>query len=194
MARVNILDRFRPVGAPGPAGLAGVPAADEQGPAAELAPVFAALAADVESCHRLVEEARHWVDGLPGGCLNIAHEDVDRHADGGLADQVALRFLDRTHPTQELTYAKLRELTDAFAIALRTVGVSPGERVSTLLNRSPALYVTALGSIKNGSVYCPLFPAFGPEPVRERLALGSVRGLVTDPEAYQRKVAPIRDL
>ena len=161
----------------------------------ERTPKRTPLIGDYEERRRTFtwNEARHWVDGLPGGCLNIAHEDVDRHADGGLADQVALRFLDRTHPTQELTYAKLRELTDAFAIALRTVGVSPGERVSTLLNRSPALYVTALGSIKNGSVYCPLFPAFGPEPVRERLALGSVRVLVTDPEAYQRKVAPIRD-
>jgi hypothetical protein len=72
MARVNILDRFRPVGAPGPAGLAGVPAADEQGPAAELAPVFAALAADVESCHRLVEEARQEADGA----LVRAHEQA----------------------------------------------------------------------------------------------------------------------
>ena len=139
------------------------------------------------------DEARGWVDGLPDGCLNIAYEAVDRHAASGLADQVALRFLDRTRPTEELTYAGLRELTDAFAIALRTVGVRPGERVSTLLNRSQALYVTALGALKNGSVYCPLFPAFGPEPVRERLELGSVRVLVTDSEAYQRKVAPIRD-
>ena len=72
MARVNILDRFRPVGAPGPAGLAGVPAADEQGPAAELAPVFAALAADVESCHRLVEEARQEADSA----LVRAHEQA----------------------------------------------------------------------------------------------------------------------
>jgi acetyl-CoA synthetase len=139
------------------------------------------------------DEARGWIDGLPDGRLNIAYEAVDRHAASGLADQVALRFLDRTLPTQELTYAELRELTDAFAIALRTMGVRPGERVCTLLNRSPALYVTALGTLKNGNVYCPLFPAFGPEPVRERLELGSVRVLVTDSEAYQRKVAPILD-
>lgn len=58
MARLSILDRFRPVGAPGPAGPAGVPAADDQGPAAELAPVFAALADDVAGCAALVEEAR----------------------------------------------------------------------------------------------------------------------------------------
>jgi vacuolar-type H+-ATPase subunit H len=58
MARASILDRFRPVGAPGPAGPAGIPAVDEPGHAAELAPVFAALAPELESCRRLVDEAQ----------------------------------------------------------------------------------------------------------------------------------------
>ena len=58
MARLSILDRFRPVGTPGAAGPAGVPAADDQGRAAELAPVFAALAGDVAACEALVAEAR----------------------------------------------------------------------------------------------------------------------------------------
>jgi hypothetical protein len=57
MARVNILDRFRPVGAPGPAGATGVPSDDARGPAWELAPVFAALRADVESADASVEAA-----------------------------------------------------------------------------------------------------------------------------------------
>lgn len=63
MARSNILDRFRPAGAPGPAGPVGVPATGDQGPAVELAPVFAALGADVESCRRMVDEARREADG-----------------------------------------------------------------------------------------------------------------------------------
>jgi vacuolar-type H+-ATPase subunit H len=63
MTRLSILDRFRPVGAPGPAGPAGVPAADDQGPAAELAPVFAALADDAASCAALIEEARLSAEG-----------------------------------------------------------------------------------------------------------------------------------
>lgn len=57
MAGLSILDRFRPVGAPGPAGPAGVPAADDQGRAAELSPVFAALAGDVAACEALVADA-----------------------------------------------------------------------------------------------------------------------------------------
>jgi len=62
MARPNILDRFRPVGAPGPAGPAGVPAVDDLGPAVELAPVFAALDADVQSARMVVEQALREAD------------------------------------------------------------------------------------------------------------------------------------
>lgn len=58
MVRLTILDRFRPVGTPGAAGPTGVPTADEQGPAAELIPVFAALEADVAACTALVADAR----------------------------------------------------------------------------------------------------------------------------------------
>jgi len=47
-----------------------VPAVGDYGPAAELAPVFAALAADVESCRRLVEQAHREADDA----LSRAHE------------------------------------------------------------------------------------------------------------------------
>jgi len=70
LAPLSILDRFRTVGAPGPAGPAGVPATGDHGPAAELAPVFAALAADVQSCRGLVDEARRQADQA----LSLAHE------------------------------------------------------------------------------------------------------------------------
>jgi hypothetical protein len=70
VAQLSFLDRFRPVGAPGPAGPAGVPTADDQGPAVELAPVFDALAADVQGCRRLVDEARREAEAA----LSLAHE------------------------------------------------------------------------------------------------------------------------
>ena len=58
MALLSFLDRFRPAGAPGPAGPVGVPAVDDQGPTAELAAVFAALAPDVTWAQALIEEAQ----------------------------------------------------------------------------------------------------------------------------------------
>ncbi|MET4061030.1 hypothetical protein ABIB35_002588 [Arthrobacter sp. UYP6] len=57
MARNSLLDRFRPVGAPGPAGPAGVPATDDQGPEAELLPVFEALDPTIREAGDLTTDA-----------------------------------------------------------------------------------------------------------------------------------------
>lgn len=46
----NLLQRLRPAGAPGTAGPVAVPAKAEDGPAAELAPVFEALASVISRC------------------------------------------------------------------------------------------------------------------------------------------------
>jgi acetyl-CoA synthetase len=138
-------------------------------------------------------EARRALDGLPGGRgLNIAYEAVDRHAAGPHGQRVALRCLGRGGEVRELTYAGLRAETNRFANVLRALGVGKGERVFLLLGRTPDLYVAALGTLKNTSVLSPLFPAFGPEPIRQRLALGDARVLVTTATLYRRKVAGIR--
>ena len=139
------------------------------------------------------ERARAELDGLPGGRgLNIAHEAVDRHAAGPRADTVALRCVAKDESVTDITYADLARRTNRFANVLTALGVGRGDRVFSLLTRVPELYVAALGTLKNTSVFSPLFPAFGPEPIRERLRLGDAKVLVTSAELYQRKIAPIR--
>ena len=139
------------------------------------------------------DQARRELDGLPGGQgLNIAHEAVDRHAAGPLADHLALRWLGKYGAVQDFTYTRLRSLTNRFANVLRALGAGPRDRVYVLAGRIPELYVVALGTLKNRSVFCPLFSAFGPEPVRARLAIGGARVLVTTESLYRRKVAGLR--
>jgi len=140
------------------------------------------------------EQARAELDGLPGGRgLNICHEAVDRHAAGPQAAATALRCIARDGAVTELSYASLRAQTNRFANLLQTLGVGKGDRVFSLLGRVPELYVAALGTLKNTSVFSPLFPAFGPEPIRERLSLGDAKVLVTSPQLYERRIAPVRD-
>ena len=137
-------------------------------------------------------QARVSLAGLPGGGLNIAHEALFRHLDGPQADTVAIRFLAQGQPTFERTYRDLAADARRFANVLQRLGVQRGERVASLLGRIPPLYAAVLGSLAAGAVYCPLFSAFGPEPVKARLRLGSARVLVTSDLLYRRKVAPIR--
>ncbi len=140
------------------------------------------------------DEAMRGLDGLPDDKgLNIAHEAVDRHAGGALARHLAIRWLGRDGEVRDFTYADLRAQTNRFANVLQSLGVANGDRVFTLLGRIPELYLTALGTLKVGGVFCPLFSAFGPEPVQQRLSRGEGKVLITSPLFYRRKVAPIRE-
>lgn len=140
------------------------------------------------------EQARAQLDGLPGGRgLNIAYEAVDRHADGKLADKVAIRWLSADGQSQDFSYARLKELTNRFANVLQGLGVGHGERVFVLSSRVPELYIAMLGTLKNRSVFSPLFSAFGPEPIRQRVESGDGKVLVTTPSLYRDKVASIRE-
>ena len=140
------------------------------------------------------DTARKMLDGLPqGNGLNIAHEAVDRHAAGCRADKVALRFLDQSLTTTDISYRQLRALTNRFANLLRSLGIGENDRVFALTGRIPAFYITALGALKNRSVFCPLFSAFGPGPIRRRLELGDARVLVTTAALFDGKVAKLLD-
>jgi acetyl-CoA synthetase len=139
------------------------------------------------------ERARLELDGLPGDRgLNIAHEAVDRHAAGPRAPHLALRWLGKRGETRDHTYAELAALTSRFANALAALGIGKGDVVCALAGRIPELYVAALGTLKNRSVFSPLFSAFGPEPIRTRLEIGGARVLVTTVSLYRRKVESLR--
>jgi acetyl-CoA synthetase len=117
--------------------------------------------------------------GGSADCFNIGQLAVDRHAAGPLRDRVALRWLGRDGTILDTTYCQLRDQTNRFANVLRSLGVGKEDRVFALAGRIPALYTAALGTLKNTSVFCPLFSAFGPEPVRQRLQRGDAKVLVT---------------
>lgn len=135
------------------------------------------------------EDARKELDGLPGGQgLNIAYEAVDRHANSPRRDHLAIRWLGKDGEVEDYSYARLQTLTNRFANALQGLGVNKGDRVYILAGRIPELYVAALGTLKHGSVFCPLFSAFGPEPIRSRLTIGQAKVLITTELLYDRKV------
>ncbi len=136
-------------------------------------------------------DARRSLAGLPGGGINIGYEAVDRHA-AESRDKTALRCVSR-EGVLEVSYGELLARTSAFANLLTQMGVGRGERVFSLLGRVPELYVIALGTLRHASAYSPLFAAFGPEPIRERLSRGDAAVLVTTPELYERRIEPIRD-
>jgi acetyl-CoA synthetase len=139
------------------------------------------------------QEAQALLDGLPGGHLNIAHEAIDRHVTAGHGTQIALRWIAKSGARVDFTYQDLQQLSNKFANVLRAHGLQQGDKVYALLGRVPELYIAALGAMRAGCVFCPLFSAFGPEPIAARMTIGGANALITSTRLYKRKVAGIRD-
>ncbi|RVQ69613.1 acetate--CoA ligase [Croceicoccus ponticola] len=137
-------------------------------------------------------ELRKLLDHLPHGALNIAYEAVDRHVAHDRGAHEALRWFGKDGTRRSYTYAELKVETDRFARLLGDMGHGRGVRVFSLLGRVPELYIAAIGTLKAGGVFCPLYSAFGPEPVRARMAIGKAEVLIASPRDYAKKVAPDR--
>ncbi|CUH67537.1 Acetyl-coenzyme A synthetase [Thalassovita gelatinovora] len=155
---------------------------------------FAALSDPDEA-----RQAFHWdqaaemLDGLPGGGLNIAYEALDRHVLHGDGDRLALRWFGKDGSSLDYSYADLTRATARFANVLRDHGLERGDRLYSLMGRKPELYIAALGTLKAGLVFSPLFSAFGPEPIRTRMEIGEANAVVTTESIYRRKIAQWRD-
>jgi acetyl-CoA synthetase len=137
-------------------------------------------------------QAREMLDGLPDGGLNIAHEAVDRHVASGHGAQLAIRWLAADGRRRDLSYADLADDAARFANVLAAQGIHRGDRVFALMGREPTLYAAALGTLKAGATFTPLFAAFGPEPIRARMEIGEATTLITTEALYRRKVAEWR--
>lgn len=134
------------------------------------------------------EDAAKELDWQPGGGVNIAHEAVRRHALGDLRDHVAIRCIRQDRSFTSMTYAELNAKASRFAVVLRRLGIRDGHKVAVLLGRTPELYIAALGTWMRTATFCPLYAAFGPEPIRQRLTRGDVQVLVTTTSMFERKV------
>ena len=123
--------------------------------------------------------------------INIAHAVIDAHLDKGLADKPALIWEGMKGEEELYTFADLARLSSRFAQVLAgDLGVQKGDRVFFFLERVPEIFIGILGALKAGAVIGPLFSAFGPDAVKDRLADSGAKILVTSP-ALKKKIAVI---
>ncbi len=109
--------------------------------------------------------------------LNACVECCDRHVG---ADRVALDWENQHGARASFTFEQLRDLAAQFANYLHARGIRPGDVVAGMLPRTPELLVTILGTWRAGAVYQPLFTAFGPKAIEQRLSTSRARLIVTD--------------
>jgi len=150
--------------------------------------------------YKKAREAFQWedvngeLDGLEGGGLNIAYEVLDRHLKTPLRNKTALFWEGQDGESQQYTFQDLCRLTNRFANGLLNLGIRKGDRIFTYADRVPEVYISLLGALKVGGVIGPLFAAFGPDAVKDRLADCEARVLVTTPKLAGRVHEILEDL
>ncbi|GEP04473.1 AMP-binding protein [Methylobacterium oxalidis] len=123
--------------------------------------------------------------------VNACHTCCDRHSsDSG---RIALRYCGPDEAVQEITFATLSIQAAKFAAVLAKLGVQKGDRVAGLLPRTPELLITVLATWRLGAVYQPLFTAFGPKAIEQRVSDAGTKIVVTD-GANRAKASGIAEL
>ena len=127
------------------------------------------------------EDVKKELDWFDGGKINIAYEALDRHVKTPVRDKIALYWEGQSGGNERYTFYELSKLSNRFAGALRSLGVQKGDRIFTYMDRIPEQYISLLGALKVGGVIGPLFSAFGPDAVKDRLGDCEASVLITTP-------------
>ena len=118
--------------------------------------------------------------------VNIAHEAIDRHANNGYKNKIALHWEDEDNVKKQYTFSDIKRQSDKLANVLRNLGVEKGDRIFLFLPRVTELYISIIAIAKVGAIAGPMFSAFGPEAVKDRLHDSEAKVLITTPDLNQR--------
>lgn len=109
--------------------------------------------------------------------LNGCVEVVDRYVG---QNRLALRTVSAAGEITEYSFEDLQLLSARMANVMAGQGIGAGDVVAGLLPRTVDLVATILGAWRLGAVYQPLFCAFGPAAIEQRLNTSGAKLIVTN--------------
>jgi len=125
----------------------------------------------VEPWEHVLDDARapfyRW---FTGGRMNTCANALDRHVEGGRADQHALIYDSPVADTKAVfTYRELRDEVARFAGALLRQGVGHGDRVIVYMPMVPEALVAMLACARIGAVHSVVFGGFAANELATRI-------------------------
>ncbi len=105
-----------------------------------------------------------------GGRLNTCWNALDRHVEGGRAEQTALIYDSPvTDTVASFTYRELRDAVAHFAGALAAQGVERGDRVIVYMPMVPEAVIAMLACARLGAVHSVVFGGFAANELATRI-------------------------
>ena len=130
----------------------------------------AAIDWDVAPTTVLDDSAAPLYRWFPDGVLNTCHNALDRHVDGGRADQAALIYDSPvTDTVASYTFRELRDEVAKLAGALAGLGVGKGDRVIVYMPMVPEAVMAMLACARLGAVHSVVFGGFAANELATRI-------------------------
>ena len=123
---------------------------------------------------------------FPDGRLNAAHNCLDRHIEAGGKNRAALRWVGKRGEAETYTYGDLKRETEAFAAALRGLGVEEDDVVTLYLPMVPELPIAMLACARIGAPHSVVFAGFSASALETRMKSAESEYLVTCDGYYRR--------
>jgi acetyl-CoA synthetase len=134
-----------------------------------------------------------WVKWFTGGRLNASYNCLDRHVEAGGGDKVAYYWEGEPGEERTITYRDLLDEVSRFANALRSLGVTKGDRVAIYLGMIPELPVAMLACARIGAAHSVVFGGFSAESLRDRINDAGAKVLITADGGYRRgAIVPLK--
>ncbi len=115
-----------------------------------------------------------------GGRLNTCHNALDRHVEGGRADQAALVYDSPvTGAKRTYSYRELRDQVALFAGALQAQGVERGDRVVLYMPMVPEAVIAMLACARIGAVHSVVFGGFASGELATRIDDAEPKAIVS---------------
>jgi propionyl-CoA synthetase len=130
---------------------------------------------------RVLDDARpplyRW---FTGGVLNTCYNALDRHVEGGRAEQTALIYDSPvTGTARRYTYRELRDAVARFAGALERQGVAKGDRVVVYMPMVPEAVIAMLACARIGAIHSVVFGGFAAKELAARIDDAKPRVIVS---------------
>ncbi len=118
------------------------------------------------------------------GELNLSYNCLDRHLESS-ADKVAYHWVGEPGDTRTITYGDLYEEVCRFSNALKSLGVSKGDRIAIYMGMVPELPVAMLACARIGAVHSVVFGGFSSDSLADRILDADAKVVITQDGAWR---------
>ncbi|MBT5718862.1 MAG: acetate--CoA ligase [Gammaproteobacteria bacterium] len=134
------------------------------------------------SCGDFAKADSKWFEGAK---LNVAYNCIDRHLERRGEQTSIIWEGDEPDQDKKITYRELHQQVCKLANALKSRGVSKGDRVCIYMPMVPEAAYAMLACARIGAVHSLVFGGFSPESIKDRILDSDCQTVITADEGVR---------